>query len=155
MGYLMNRDYKYRFIAKMDIPRQNGCITYLGAISKNGYGVFDINRKSHSAHRISYKIFVGKIPEGKMVLHKCDNPKCVAPQHLFIGTAKDNVKDMIEKKRNHSNAGENHGMAKLTLTQVNQIRSLIIKGIKRKEIANMYGISTATVADIKYGKSWK
>lgn len=151
----MNRDYKYRFIAKMDIPRQNGCISYLGAISKNGYGVFDIGRKSHSAHRVSYELFVGKIPKQKMVLHKCDNPKCVAPQHLFVGTAKDNVKDMIEKKRNHSNAGEKHGMAKLTKIQVEEIREKIELGLKPKKLSEIYGVTTATIRDIKYRKSWK
>jgi Autographiviridae endonuclease len=151
----MDKDYKYRFIAYMDIPRQKGCITYLGGISKNGYGVFAIDRKSHAAHRIAYELFVGRIPKNKMVLHTCDNRKCVAPKHLFIGTHSENMKDMYKKERHHANRGEKHGMAKLTKLQVEDIRRKIKEGVKRKLIAETYGISTATVSDIKYKKSWK
>lgn len=151
----MDRDFKYRFIAKMDIPRQKGCIAYLGAISKNGYGVFIINRKSFSAHRIAYELFVGKVPKNKMVLHKCDNRKCVAPQHLLLGTQRDNMRDMHNKKRNHSNKGENHGMARLTLLQVQDIRKKLKDGIKPKVISEIYAISKATIADIKYHRTWQ
>ncbi len=152
----MNRDYKYRFIAKMDIPRPNKyCIVYLGSLSKDGYGIFGINKKSYPAHRISYELFVGKIPKNMMVLHKCDNPKCVAPQHLFLGTHLDNMKDMVAKKRNASNKGEKHGCSKLLEKDVIKIKKLLDKGIKRRIIAEMFKISSATVYDIKYKRSWK
>jgi DNA-binding CsgD family transcriptional regulator len=155
-GQFMDRDYKYRFIAKMSMPaKKTGCIHYLGGFSKNGYGVFEINNKSHSAHRISYELFVGLIPKNKLVLHKCDNRQCIAPQHLFVGTQADNIKDMQNKGRNSCGIGERHGMAKLTALQVKDIKMYIKRGKKQKEIAEIYNVSVATINDIKNKRSWK
>lgn len=155
MGIMIYRDYKYRFIAKMDHPKcKNGCIKYLGAISKSGYGVFMIDGKSYNAHRISYELFVGKIPNGKSVLHKCDNRQCIAPQHLFLGTQADNVKDMKNKKRNSCGIGEKHGHSKLTIIQVKEIKNFIKLGHKHSIIAKKFNISPQTIADIKAKRSW-
>ncbi len=152
----MNRDYKYRFISKMALPNsKNGCIRYLGAFSHSGYGVFDINEKTHSAHRISYELFVGKIPKGKMVLHKCDNRQCIAPQHLFIGTQADNMKDMHVKNRHHKNKGEKCGHSKLSVTDVKNIKAALKRGMKQKYIALRYKVSPMTVSDIKHKRTWK
>ncbi len=151
----MNRDYKYRFISKMETPKtKSGCIRYLGGFSKSGYGVFDIDEKSYAAHRISYELFVGKIPKNMFVLHKCDNRQCIAPQHLFLGTQADNIKDMQIKKRNSCGIGERQGNSKLTENDVREIRELIQVGTKHKKIALKFKVSERTIADIKYKKTW-
>ena len=152
----MDRDYKYRFISKMSLPAKiTGCIHYLGALSSNGYGVFEISDKSYSAHRISYELFVGVIPKNKSVLHKCDNRQCIAPQHLFTGTQANNVKDMQNKNRNSCGRHEKHGMSKLTLVEVKHIKELIKTGKKQKDIAKLYKVSVGTINDIKNKRSWK
>jgi hypothetical protein len=121
---------------------------------RNGYGQFDLKGKTVSPHRASYEFYVGKIPDGLRVLHKCDNPPCVNPDHLFLGTDRDNVADCIKKgraKRLRFLGGEN-GRAKLT-----QESALKIRADKRKliEIAADYGVTSTTVCDIKAGRRWK
>lgn len=139
----------------MDSPKsKNGCIRYLGALSTTGYGVFMIDGKSYNSHRISYELFVGRIPKGQFVLHKCDNRQCIAPQHLFLGTQADNIKDMKNKKRNSCGIGEKHGHSKLTIIQVKEIKKLIQLGHKQTTIAKKFNISTQTIADIKAKRSW-
>lgn len=77
----------------------NSCWIWGLRVDKQGYGRINFNSKTEQAHRISYKAFRGDIPNGMCVLHKCDNPTCVNPDHLFLGTKKDNVQDMILKGR--------------------------------------------------------
>lgn len=92
-----------RFWSK--ISKTNSCWTWIGKISTTGYGVMmigsraDNSRRYIKAHRISFFIHFGEIPDGMWILHKCDNPKCVNPEHLFAGTPKDNTQDMIKKGR--------------------------------------------------------
>ncbi len=90
---------------------QNGCWEWTGSFSQNGYGRFSIHPKCYKAHRISYFLMHGEIPEDKFVCHKCDNPACVNPQHLYLGTAKENTHDMIEKGRLNRSRGENKGIS--------------------------------------------
>ncbi len=87
-----------RFTSKFT-KNNNGCWEWNAGCFSDGYGAFSYQRKTQKAHRISYLLFVGMIPKGKMVLHRCDNPPCVNPAHLFIGTAKDNAHDAIQKGR--------------------------------------------------------
>lgn len=93
----MDESTEHRFIEKVT-HCPSGCNEWLGAM-RNGYGCMKINGKVVDAHRVSYQLYKGEIPEGKCVLHKCDNPKCVNPDHLFLGTKKDNYDDAISKKR--------------------------------------------------------
>lgn len=86
-----------RFLAQVE-KRETGCHEWTGHTTE-GYGGLNINGKGYRAHRVSYRFFVGPIPDGLMVLHKCDNTRCVNPEHLFVGTARDNVHDMISKGR--------------------------------------------------------
>ena len=89
-----------RFLKK--IRKTNECWIWTAALDKDGYGVFRYKNKEkykYKAHRFSYEFFIGEIPKGKLVCHTCDNPPCVNPYHLFLGTRKDNTQDMLKKGR--------------------------------------------------------
>lgn len=143
-------DRFWRYVKKVD----NGCWEWLGCLSKNGYGVFSVphipGENKHSyAHRFSWELHFGSIPEGKVICHKCDNPSCLNPEHLFIGTQKDNLADMVKKNRGAH--GERNGNTKLKEEEV--IRIFKWEGVK-KRIAEEYGISYQCVYDIKRGRRW-
>jgi predicted DNA-binding protein (UPF0251 family) len=112
------------------------------------------------AHRVSWGLHNGPIPEGMWVLHRCDNPSCVNPTHLFLGTQADNVADMISKGRQATpeqtaHIGEKNGRARLTPDQVRTIRTLVAGGVSETEAARRYGVGQTTVSYIVLRKSWK
>lgn len=144
-----------RFKSKMSTPNKNGCILFLGAVGNRGYGNFWANRKNNAAHRISYKLFVGKIPKRKLVLHKCDIRHCINPKHLFLGTQQDNIDDMCNKKRNSCGIGQKHGMAKLTNRKVINIRKFLSQGMSIHDLCKKYKITRRNMEDIRNGKIWK
>jgi len=147
-------DYVKRFATKFIKGEPDDCWMYLGCKDRNGYGVFGVFRKSVFAHRFSYELYVGKIPDGLLVCHKCDNPGCVNPNHLFVGTVADNNQDKKNKHRCKPVRGENHPSHKLTKEQVVQIRKDRINGHKLNEIAKLYNISFQHVSDIAHNKRW-
>lgn len=100
----------------------DGCHYWTGAVNGPGYGSIKVNRKSEPAHRISYILYRGEIPSGLFVCHKCDNPGCVNPHHLFLGTRQDNMDDMIKKNRKADCRGTKNGSSKLTDAQVREIK---------------------------------
>lgn len=107
------------------------------------------------AHRAAYELFVGPIPVGMWVLHRCDNPPCVNPHHLFLGTNTDNVHDMIAKGRNRT--GESHTNAKLTESDVNEIRRIYERGDMERgarPLARKYGVSSTAISNIVQGRVW-
>lgn len=129
----------------------NGCWIWQGSKDKNGYGTLRINKADWKAHRYSYKIYNGEIGN-KLVCHKCDNPSCVNPEHLFLGTNKDNMKDMVKKQR--SAAGEKNANSKLNKHVITIIRQRLKNGDTQVKIAKDYGITQTCVSKIKVGKSW-
>jgi hypothetical protein len=144
------------------------CWLWTAAIHKTGYGVIGKSgsRGYELAHRASWEIHFGPIPDGLQVLHKCDvnyppgditNRRCVNPYHLWLGTNQENNADMMAKGR-HSHPtlfGEQIGTAKLTASQVIEIRALAAQGIYQKEIAKRVGITKAHVSSIVLRKRWK
>jgi hypothetical protein len=120
---------------------------------KKKYGVMRVGGKSMRAHRISWVIHFGSIPSGMCVCHKCDNPVCVRPDHLFLGTDLDNVKDRDTKGRTAK--GERGGNAKLTERQVAKIRKRLAKGELHREIAKAFGVGRSLIGYIARNQLWK
>lgn len=134
------------------IPEPNsGCWLWIGNLFvSGGYGDFKDNGKRVRAHVYSYKIHKGKIPVGKFILHTCDMPCCVNPDHLYAGTPKQNTDDCI--RRNRFPSGVKHGMAKLTEDQVRAIRA---DTRLHRIIAAEYNLERASIGQIKNRRSWK
>ena len=122
------------------------------------YGFFWLNGKRNCrAHRVSWEIHFGEIPEGMCVCHHCDNPKCVRPDHLFLGTMADNNKDMIKKGRGNVGApGKLNSSAKLTEKQVLEIRTLHQTGqMSQKNLGKMFNVTETNIVYIVKRKTWK
>jgi hypothetical protein len=125
-----------------------------GIFVKDGYGQTQINKKKYRTHRLSYLVF-NNIDPGKMyVCHTCDNRLCVNPKHLWLGTAKENTKDSIEKGRSALLKGEDSYSSFLTEKEVKEIKELFKKGVFQKEIALLYGVTQSNISCIFSGKSW-
>lgn len=149
---------KNRFYAKILIPNENGCMIWNGSKDPRGYGGFvGLHKKMTSAHRYSYQLHIGIIPKGMFVCHKCDNPSCVNPEHLFLGTNSDNHQDMLKKGREKDNSGTKNGMSKLDESKVIEIKKLLSEGnLTHKEIGNRFNISRQVVSSLKKkGMAWK
>lgn len=129
---------------------ENGCWEWQGCCGSHGYGQMTFMLKGMVTHRASHEVFKGPIPEGKMVCHICDYRRCINPEHLFIGTARDNIHDMIAKGR-----GDLQNSLKLTDDQARQIKDLYNKRqISQQAIAQQFDTSQATVSRIGTGASY-
>lgn len=145
-------DLKIRLI-NSSILLDNGCWLWNRTIGSDGYGKITLNNKTFRAHRVSWEAFNGAIPKGIQVLHNCpsgDNPKCINPDHLFLGTHKDNMKDCVNKNRRPR--GENNGRAKLTEEQAVYIK---YSSLPVNELKNKFSVNRETVRHIKKGIIWK
>lgn len=129
---------------------ENGCWIWQGRTSDRGYGVLHFNDRNFGAHRLSYMVHKGGIPNGMLVCHKCDVRKCINPEHLFLGTVKDNADDMVKKGRHRH--GENATCVKLTDEQIREIRQSNVPGI---ELCKQYGVSDNTISSIRRRETWK
>lgn len=118
---------------------------------KRGMIVFD--KKGYLTNRLSWNIHFGKIDGVKLVLHKCDRPLCVRPNHLFLGNHGDNMRDM--KKKGRAAKGEDGGRSILKLAQVLQIPKLINNDFTWQEIANKFGVAKCTIGAIIHKRNWK
>lgn len=150
----IDRVWQERFRRKWVANKATGCWEWIGAHVPKGYGIIKIpgTRRQEYSHRLSWMISFGEIPDGKHVLHVCDNPRCVNPEHLFLGDAKTNAWDMRAKKRHLY--GEKNAKAILTSKDVLRIKSLIDFGISQKAISMLFGVSQITISRIKRGLRW-
>ena len=135
------------------VKKTDGCWEWLAHKDKDGYGNFKVKGKTVSAHRFSYELHTGEIPQGLFVLHKCDNPSCVNPDHLFLGTHQDNMNDMVNKDR--SDHGEKVNTAKLSEMKVREIVKRFKDGLRNVDIAREYGVTRQNVRSIRLGRTWK
>lgn len=135
----------------------NGCWEFTGARNYGGYGqIRDESGRQRPAHRIAYDLVVDDIPEGMLVLHSCDNPPCINPAHLFLGTGQDNMDDMWMKERANPAIGLQLPQTKLTPDEVKQIKLLLLEDtMEGNELAYKFGVSPQTICDIKAGRTWK
>lgn len=140
------------------IPEPNsGCWLWIGGLSKeDGYGSISVDGKDRKAHRVMFELTSSeKIPPGYEVCHRCDNPCCVNPDHLFVGTHIDNMRDRDRKGRRKAPKGTNNGFAKLDDAKVRAIRLALVENTKSQgEIATEFGCDRTTVSLIKLGKRW-
>jgi hypothetical protein len=147
-----------RFWEKVEKIPFHECWEWTAGKDWDGYGLFRLSnpRIQKRAHRFSYELAHGPIPKGIMVCHKCDNPGCVRPEHLFLGSAKDNNLDCIRKGRQPSGPGEKNYSAKLNVMAVEQIRYWYnVYECSQREIAKAFGISQTQVSRIIRSESWK
>ena len=147
-----------KFWDRVIVKSDNECWEWQGPTAGKGYGFFCSNGKSEYAHRYSYSLRNGPIPSnigyhGNCVCHTCDNPICVNPNHLFLGSNLDNVKDRDSKGKNP--AGERNGQAKLKEKEVLEIRKLSEQGKTQQYIADIFGVTQSNVECIVNRKSWK
>lgn len=143
---------KLRLDNHKQIP--SGCWEYQGYLATNGYGRFSVGGIKVYAHRASYAFHFLQEPGEFLVCHSCDNPTCINPGHLFLGTCKDNMQDMIKKGRGSDQGGMKNGNCKLEEKDVIEIRRLSALGLNNTQIAKRYGIKHGTVYAIKTRKSW-
>jgi len=130
----------------------NGCLEWQGTINDAGYGLIRIHGQYWRAHRVAFHLSQGPIPDHLHVCHSCDNPRCIEPSHLWLGTNADNTADMDAKGRRRPSHGEQHFSAKVTEVQVRAIRA---DPASYREIGKRYGISHKAVSRIKCLRVWR
>lgn len=152
----MTRTIQERFEDKF--TKSKGCWEWGASKVRGGYGQFNIAGRTQGAHRVAYQLYVGEIPAGMCVCHHCDNPGCVNPAHLFLGTIADNMHDCENKGRGIGKgsgvSGEKHWKAKLTEAQIIKIRTMYSEGARGVDLAKEFGVSRATISNIVCGRRW-
>ena len=167
-----------RFWSKVDkdgpvpehVPEIGQCWIWTGGVDAHSYGSIAVGRTMIRAHRMSWNVHVGPVPDGLNVLHRCDNPPCVNPAHLWLGTQKDNARDRERKGRGNQVKGERHGLrlhpervargsrhhaAKIDETTVREIRRSRDSGDSLLTIAKRFGLHFGTVSKIVHRRLWK
>jgi len=152
------KDLVERFWSKVDVRGNDECWNWTAVLNSDGYGHVKISGHHHGAHRVSWELAHGKIPKRMCVCHRCDNPSCVNPNHLFLATHAENMRDMAEKGRAGSNGGspgEKNWSSVLTESDVREIRRMLNDGIKQREIGEKFGVSRSTISAIYCGVLWR
>lgn len=143
-----------RFERYVQAEPNSGCHIWIGTINQAGYGKFWWNSENVPAHRAAWLLYVGQIPSGFFACHRCDNPPCVNPAHLFLGTPADNLADMAAKGR--AIRGCRHPRSYLTDGDVLRIRDrYFTSGLRQVDIAQEFGLTQATVSKIIRGDTWR
>jgi len=143
------------------VHKTEDCWEWTSRLTKKGYGRFAVSQKRLAAHRASWFLHYGPIPEGMFVCHHCDNPKCIRPDHLFLGTHRDNMRDMARKgraikgRKGPPRWGQGNPNAKLTEADVLQIRRAYKNGgVTQCSLGTLYGVHRTAISDILIGRTW-
>ena len=139
------------------VKKSTGCWEWQG-VTRGGYGRFktrETGRRYVTASRLAWELTYRPIPSGMKVLHRCDNPPCCRPSHLFLGSQGDNVADCNSKGRASNQRGIYNGNAKLTVKQVKALRAARSRGIPLKLLSDKYGVSSSHVSKIAHHQTWK
>ena len=149
-----------RVDSEIEPVTESGCLIFTGGQLKKGYGIAHDNGKHKLIHRAMWEKTFGSIPDGLMVLHRCDVPSCVNPNHLFLGTALENNRDREKKGRGRQVVGAKHvrPQAKLSEAAVAKIRGVLLRDNSHgvcARLAKEYGVSQATISSIRHWLTWK
>lgn len=142
------------FKSRARVDEATGCWEWQLARTVKGYGLFQDGRLTRRAHRGAWEAVNGQVPDDAHVLHSCDNPQCVNPEHLFLGTNADNVGDKVSKGRQSQAKGSLNGRAKLSEHDVGVIKVLLDLGVQGRRLATLYNASEQAVSFIKTRRSW-
>lgn len=150
----MRKTLKQRLLSNIVVDVETGCWNWLKYKDKNGYGHMKVLGKSELVHRMAYQELVGELPSHMFVCPKCDNPSCLNPDHLFIGTNQDNINDKVAKNRQSKigqQKGSKHSLAKLTEVDIVDIRT---SGLSQNKLALIYGVTQSNISHIQNKITW-
>lgn len=180
----MTIELETRFWGKVRVRKggPDDCWVWTDYIDRGGYGIFSIKHRNKKAHRVAWELVNGPIPDGMLVCHKCDNPRCVRPSHMFLGTTQDNMRDRNSKGRqakglrngaftkpdtrargmNHGfyknperrPRGSRNGHAKLSEEKVREIKALLDQGFSQVSIAKRFNVQKSCICKISKGRTW-
>lgn len=136
------------------VNKTSGCWVWKSRLSSSGYGEFYYHGKNIKAHRFSWVIAHGEIPDGLLVCHHCDNPPCVRPNHLFLGTSLDNLRDCQAKGRRRALTGSDNPRSKLNEQTARLIFAVCPKYIRVVDASKIFGVDRATIGDVVHGRTW-
>jgi hypothetical protein len=151
--YSSNEQY---FLSKV-VFGLSDCWYWNGCLDNAGYGIWSYNRPNQRAHRVMFELFGNEYHKSKKILHKCDARNCVNPEHLYVGTQADNVRDMVSRGRHKpptARFGFSNPLSKLTTEDIIKAKSLRSEGLSHKRIGKELGFSTMTIFRLLTGRSW-
>lgn len=141
-----------RLLKMIEIDPITGCWIWSRDCTDFGYGQMSVDGHPRLVHQVSYETFIGPRVVDMLVLHRCDNPPCCNPEHLYLGTAQDNMNDMVARGRDRKARGEASGTAKLTEQQVREIRA---SDLLLRQLVERYGVSERTIIEVRARRTWK
>ena len=150
----MSKSVRERLEKHSQINEATDCIEWRGSKSPEGYGYIKVNGRTRYVHRTAYEIHKGAIPKHCVVMHQCDNPRCINPDHLVVGSVADNIADKVAKARQAK--GERNGRAKLRARQVAAIRRFHLAGrLTKSQLARKYSVDRACIDRIVSKRTWR
>lgn len=159
-GDPMSAEHLVRRLANgLDKAPEDGCWEWARSTTEDGYGRMTVDGRTVFAHRLAFELSGHEIGEGQHVLHRCDNPRCIRPDHLFAGTRSDNMRDCVSKGRHGGppspSFAELNPASKLTASEVSEIRSRLASGETQASLADMYGVSQSAIGKIHRRETWR
>lgn len=155
---MMRKTLLERMLSFREID-ENGCWNWTGTkVGSLGYGQTNLGKKRLYAHRAAFELWKHPIPDGMFVCHRCDNPRCFNPDHLFLGTQTDNMRDQVAKGRHYTGErprGSGHGNATITEDDVRAIRARYAAGASQPKLAREYGQTQCNISKIVLRKFWR